>query len=123
MKHKIQRVWVDDIKVYALTEDGLKASYPFSMWKRLANATPRQRQNFYLSYTGIHWPDIDEDLSFEGMFTDAGLCKRTPTEAAVYYETDYMKNAGAEEEISMVAENEQRLIADVVTGQDKKVID
>ena len=99
---------MDDTKVYALTKDGLKASYPFSMWKRLANATPLQRQNFYLSYTGIHWPDIDEDLSFEGMFADAGLCRRTPAEDAVYYETDYMRKADAGEEMSMVAENEQK---------------
>ena len=106
-KHKIQRVWVDDTRVYALTEDGLQASYPFSMWKRLNNASPEQRSNFYLSYTGIHWLDIDEDLSFEGMFADAGLCERTPTEDAVYYETDYMRKAGAEEEMGKVAENEQ----------------
>ena len=104
-KHKIQRVWVDDTRVYALTEDGLQASYPFSLWKRLANATPEQRQNFYLSYTGIHWRDIDEDLSFEGMFSDAGLCERTVTEDSVYYEVDYMSRAGEEEELSKVAED------------------
>lgn len=105
-RHKIQRVWVDDTRVYALTEDDLQASYPFSMWKRLANATPEQRQHFYLSYTGIHWPDIDEDLSFEGMFADAGLCERTPTEDAVYHETDYMKKVGEDEEASKVAEEQ-----------------
>ena len=32
--YKIQRVWVDDTRVYALTEDGLQASYPFAMWPR-----------------------------------------------------------------------------------------
>ena len=107
IKHKIQRVWVDDTRVYALTEDGLQASYPFSMWKRLNNALPEQRCNFYLSYTGIHWPDIDEDLSFEGMFAAAGLCERTLTEDSVYYETDYMRKTGAEEEMGKVAEKEQ----------------
>ena len=106
-KHKILRVWVDDTKVNALTEDGLQASYPFSKWKRLANASPEQRHKFYLSYIGIHWPDIDEDLSFEGMFADAGLCERTPTEDSVYYETDYMTKAGSEEDMSKVAESEQ----------------
>ena len=75
------------------------------MWKRLTNATPDQRQNFYLSYTGIHWPGIDEDLSFEGMFADAGLCERTPTEDAVYYEADYQMEAGREEDMSKVAED------------------
>ena len=103
-KHKIERVWVVDTEVHAQTQDGLQASYPFSMWKRLAKAMPELRQNFYLSYAGIHWPDIDEDLSFEGMFADAGLCERTPTEDAVYYETEYVRNAGEDEERSWVAE-------------------
>ncbi len=106
VKHKIQRVWVDNTRVYALTEDGLQASYPFSLWKRLAKATPEQRQNFYLSYTGIHWPDIDEDLSFEGMFAQAGLCQRTDSEDSVYYELDY-RNMMGDEETSKAAENEQ----------------
>ena len=39
----------------------------------LANATDAQRRDFYLSYGGIHWPQIDEDLSFEGMFEDHDL--------------------------------------------------
>ena len=71
MKHLIKRVWVDDTNVYAETKDGLVASYPFAAWKRLREATQEQREDFYLSYVGIHWPQIDEDLSFEGMFSDA----------------------------------------------------
>ncbi len=37
--------------------------------ERLANATPEQRANFEVSPTGygIHWPDIDEDLSIDGL--------------------------------------------------------
>ncbi len=103
-KHRIQRVWVDDTNVYALTKDGLQASYPFSMWPRLANATPEQRQNFYLSHTGIHWSLIDEDLSFEGMFARAGLCERTDTEDSIYYEIDYLTKVTEEEDTNMVAE-------------------
>lgn len=86
MRHLIDRVWVDDTRVYAKTKDGLVASYPFAMWDRLKNATPAQRENFYLSYTGIHWPQIDEDLSFEGMFSHAGLCQRSLEENTVCYE-------------------------------------
>ena len=100
----IAKVWVDDTHVYAETKDGRQASYAFSEWPRLANATDEQRRDFYLSYCGIHWPQIDEDLSFEGMFADAGLCERTPTEDAVYYETEYVRKAGEEEERSRVAE-------------------
>ena len=85
MKHLIDKVWVDDSRVYASTCDGLVASYPFAMWNRLKNAGKKERESFYLTYSGIHWPDIDEDLSFEGMFAYSGLCKRTETEDSVYY--------------------------------------
>jgi len=36
---KIAKVWVDDTHVYAETTDGLRASYAFSEWERLARAT------------------------------------------------------------------------------------
>ena len=68
----IVKVWVDAAHVYAETADGLRASYAFSDWERLARATDDQRRDFYLSPAGIHWPQIDEDLSFEGMFRDNG---------------------------------------------------
>lgn len=102
IKHKIQQVWVDENGVHARTEDGLQASYPFAAWKKLANATTVQRQNYYLSYTGIHWPEIDEDLSFEGMFAQAGLCQHTETEDSVYFTHNYEHNP---ESASMVAED------------------
>lgn len=86
LKKQIEKVWVDGTHVYARTKDGLEASYPFSRWKRLSEARQEQRENFILSYTGIYWPDLDEDLSFEGMFRDAGLCENTLNEDAVYYE-------------------------------------
>ncbi|MCX6354447.1 MAG: DUF2442 domain-containing protein [Candidatus Aureabacteria bacterium] len=37
--------------------------------KRLAKATPKQRGNFEISPSGygIHWPDLDEDLSIDGL--------------------------------------------------------
>lgn len=85
MKHLISKVWVDDTAVWVETADGLKASTEFSRWERLNNATPQQRRDFVLSTTGIHWPEIDEDLGFEGIFSDANLCGRTVCEDSVYY--------------------------------------
>jgi len=40
-----------------------------SQSQRLASATPAQRQNFVVSPSGygIHWPDLDEDLSVDGL--------------------------------------------------------
>lgn len=36
---------------------------------KLAQATEKQRMNYKLSPFGIHWEELDEDLSFEGFFT------------------------------------------------------
>lgn len=84
-KKEIARVWVDDHAVYAETKDGLQASYSFDLWPRLLGATDAQRGDFSLSYSGIHWPALDEDLSFESMFHQAGFCDITETEDSVYY--------------------------------------
>jgi len=76
---------VDDVAVYVTTTDGLTASYLFSQWPRLAAASKAQREDFFLTYSGIHWPQIDEDLSFEGMFAACKLCTPTASEDAVCY--------------------------------------
>ena len=91
-KKQIARVWVDDHAVYAETVDGLRASYAFAQWPSLHDATDAQRRDFHLSYYGIHWPQINEDINFEGMFHDAGLCEITETEDSVYYTKPYETN-------------------------------
>lgn len=82
----VLKVWVDDENIYVQTVDGLTAHYPFSRWPRLANATKEQREDFQLSYLGIHWPEIDEDLSYEGMFAENGFCDVTENEDSVVYQ-------------------------------------
>ena len=74
----IDKVWIDDTCLWIETKDGRKVCTPFSKWKRLENATKAQRDDFILGYTGIHWPSLDEDLGYEGLFVDAGLCEATP---------------------------------------------
>jgi hypothetical protein len=50
--------------------DGRQYRYDISqISERLAQATQQQRENFELSPSGygIHWPDLDEDLSLDGL--------------------------------------------------------
>lgn len=47
--------------------DGRRIATPLDWYPRLAKATPAQRKNFEIMPMGIHWPDIDEDLSIAGM--------------------------------------------------------
>ena len=49
--------------------DGRTISVPLAWSWRLSDATPEQRNNFQIIGTGegVHWPDIDEDISARGM--------------------------------------------------------
>lgn len=53
--------------------DGRVISVPLTWFPRLLNATPQQRQNWTIGGGGygIHWPDVDEDLSTEGLLRGA----------------------------------------------------
>jgi hypothetical protein len=47
--------------------DGRKIATPLEWYPRLMRATAAQRENYEIMPMGIHWPDIDEDLSIAGM--------------------------------------------------------
>ena len=53
--------------------DGRTISVPLAWYPRLFDATVKQRQNWRIAGAGfgIHWPDIDEDLSTEGLLRGA----------------------------------------------------
>jgi hypothetical protein len=54
-------------------QDGRTISVPLVWYPRLLAATPEQRANWRIGGGGfgIHWPDIDEDLSTEGLLRGA----------------------------------------------------
>ncbi|HLC41374.1 MAG TPA: DUF2442 domain-containing protein [Methylomirabilota bacterium] len=70
---RIQEVRVTEDEIIAHLVDGRVVSVPLAWSWRLSAATPAQRANFRLIGTGqgIHWPDIDEDISIEGMLHGA----------------------------------------------------
>ena len=47
--------------------DGRKIATPIEWYPRLVKASPSQRSNYEIMPMGIHWPEIDEDLSITGM--------------------------------------------------------
>ena len=49
--------------------DGRSISVPLAWYPRLAHATPDERLNCRLigGGEGVHWPDVDEDISVEGL--------------------------------------------------------
>ena len=51
--------------------DGRSISVPLAWYPRLAHATPDERRNCRLigGGEGVHWPDVDEDISVEGLLS------------------------------------------------------
>jgi hypothetical protein len=58
--------------------DGRTISVPLVWYPRLLNATEAQKNNWQISGGGygIHWPDVDEDLSTEGLLRGAPAPQR-----------------------------------------------
>jgi len=54
-------------------KDGRTISAPLTWYPRLLHATAEHRRNWKIAVGGygIHWPDIDEDLSTEGLLRGA----------------------------------------------------
>jgi len=48
-------------------ESGVEIRFPVAANSRLCNGTPEQLNNIEVSPFGLHWPDLDEDLSFRGL--------------------------------------------------------
>ncbi len=66
---RLLKVRITEDEIVGYLADGRTISIPLVWSWRLAEATPEQRQNFEIlgDGQGIHWPDVDEDISVEGM--------------------------------------------------------
>lgn len=71
-------VTVTDDRITARLVDGRIISVPLAWSWRLTEATPEQRRRYELigGGEGIHWPDVDEDISVRGMLE--GIPARRP---------------------------------------------
>ncbi len=75
---KIKDVRITENAITAILADGRTISVPLAWSWRLSEATPEQRARYKIigDGQGIHWPDIDEDISAEGMLY--GIPARKP---------------------------------------------
>jgi hypothetical protein len=66
---RIVDVEVTDDSIIARLADGRVISVPLAWSWRLSDATPQERSNFEImgNGQGVHWPDVDEDISAWGM--------------------------------------------------------
>lgn len=62
---RICKVWFADGRIYGEAEDGRVLWQSMLYYRRLLMASVGERQRYELTQFGIHWPDIDEDISYE----------------------------------------------------------
>ena len=67
----ILKINVGDDKITAEISDGRIISIPVAWFPRLIQATPKQLRNFKISPSGhgIHWLDVDEDISIRSFIS------------------------------------------------------
>jgi hypothetical protein len=57
-------------ETFTVQHEGISVTVPIAEYPRLLRATPEQRAKWGIAGAGrgIHWPEIDEDLSFDRLF-------------------------------------------------------
>jgi hypothetical protein len=70
---RVREVHVTDDTISVDLFDGRTITVPLAWYPRLLHATPDQRSNWRIAGAGygIHWPDLDEDLSTQGLLHGA----------------------------------------------------
>jgi Protein of unknown function (DUF2442) len=70
---RVSSVKITEDTLSVTMKDGRTISVPLAWYPKLINASPKQRGNWKISGGGygIHWPDMDEDLSTEGLLRGA----------------------------------------------------
>lgn len=85
MKYKVadlmvraKKAWFEKDKIYILLADGREVNFPVYLNEKLRNASPEQIAHIEIicGGSGLHWPDLDEDLSISGILDDRfGMAK------------------------------------------------
>ena len=70
---RVTEVSFTDSALSVALKDGRTITVPLTWYPTLLEATPKQRLNWKIAGGGygIHWPDLDEDLSTEGLLRGA----------------------------------------------------
>lgn len=67
----IERILITNRGVVVEFKDGFVGEEPFSSYPRLNKATEEERKKYVSSYYGLHWEELDEDLSFDGFYRNS----------------------------------------------------
>lgn len=67
MDIKAYQLKVSDDSLTVDLADGRTITVPIAWFPRLMHGTSKQRDNWRLVGAGIHWPDLDEDISVDNL--------------------------------------------------------
>jgi hypothetical protein len=74
---RVQSVVYKNGHIVVAMQSGVEIRFPVSGNPRLSQGLPKQLNNIEISPYGLHWPDLDEDLSLRGILDgDFGQRKR-----------------------------------------------
>ena len=82
MNTSAKAVRFDENSMWVDLSDGRTIGVPLAWFPRLLHAKPEQRQKFVLSINGIHWDDLDEDISIAALLAGRGDSTHTTKIAA-----------------------------------------
>ncbi len=108
----LTKIWFADNRIYGETDDGRTLFQSLLYYKRLLNATDEQRNNYRISRMGIHWEELDEDVSFESFEYD----NPEPVGIAKFFLTHPEINVSA---IARRLGLQQSLLASYINGSKK----
>ncbi len=72
MSISAESVSFDDDQMWVTLSDGRTLGVPLAWFPRLLSAAPAERTSVEMTPFGLHWPDIDEDISIEGLLAGRG---------------------------------------------------
>ncbi|HEX3954570.1 MAG TPA: DUF2442 domain-containing protein [Stellaceae bacterium] len=75
-------VAIDDDSTWVQLSDGRTLGVPLAWFPRLLRATPQQRTSCRISRRGLHWEELDEDISIAGLLAGTGDLSRPLQNAA-----------------------------------------
>jgi len=77
MNVSITRAKFDEKNMWLTLSDGRMLGVPLALFPVLQRATPQQLSEYELSPHGIHWYELNEDLSLNGLLSPAPLSSHT----------------------------------------------
>jgi Protein of unknown function (DUF2442) len=72
----------DEDSLWVNLSDGRVLGVPLAWFPRLLDASEAQRLRFEISHGGLHWEELDEDISIEGLLAGRGDQTKRRSEAA-----------------------------------------